>query len=103
MSIFYLMPPRPFVGDRIADFLQNYFPGLDWDSAARAGLTETLGEAAGARDGVYVIYRDDLPREEALDETLMAGFGAEPGDEVVEVRPGGRPGEVLTRRWRVAV
>lgn len=101
MSIFYLMPPRPFLGDRFADFLQSLFPGLAWDSAARTNLAETLGDAAAERDGVYVIYRDDLPREESLSQALMDGFGAEMGDEVVEVRPSGRPGEVVTRRWRI--
>lgn len=101
MSIFYLMPPRPFLGDRFADFLQTLFPGLAWDSVARAGLAETLGEAAAERSGVYVIYRDDLPREEPPAQALVNGFGAETGDEVVEVRPGGRPGEVITRRWRI--
>lgn len=101
MSIFYLLPPRPYLGDRFADFLQTFFPGLDWDSISRSSLAETLRDAAGARDGVYVIYRDDLPREEAPAQALVDGFGAEPGDEVVEVRPGGRAGEILTRRWRV--
>jgi hypothetical protein len=100
MSIFYLMPPRPFLGDRFADFLQTLFPGLAWDSVGRANLAEALGEAA-ARDGVYVIYRDDLPREETPAQALVDGFGAEAGDEVVEVRPGARPGEVVTRRWRI--
>ena len=101
MSIFYLMPPRPFLGDRFADFLQSLFPGLAWDSASRASLAETLGEAAAEREGVYVIYRDDLPREEGPAQALVDGFGAEAGDEVVEVRPGARPGEVVTRRWRI--
>jgi hypothetical protein len=101
MSIFYLMPPRPFVGDRLADFLQIFFPGLDWDIASRVSLAETLGEVAATRDDVYVIYRDDLPREEAPVQALVDGFGAEPGDEVVEVRPSGRSAEILTRRWRI--
>ncbi|HZV03617.1 MAG TPA: hypothetical protein VE999_00875 [Gemmataceae bacterium] len=101
MSIFYLMPPRPFLGDRFADFLQTVFPGLDWDSSSRLSLAELLRDAAGERDGIYVIYRDDLPREESPALALVNGFGAESGDEVVEVRPGGRPGEVVTRRWRV--
>ena len=74
MSIFYLMPPRPFLGDRFADFLQTLFPGLAWDSAARSSLAETLGEAAAVRDGVYVIYRDDLPREEAPDQSAREWF-----------------------------
>ena len=101
MSIFYLMPPRPFLGDRFADFLQTFFPGLSWDSSARTNLADLLGDAAGERQGVYVVYRDDLPRQETMAQALRDGFGAEPGDEVVEVRPGGRPGEVVTRRWRV--
>jgi hypothetical protein len=101
MSIFYLMPPRPFLGDRFADFLQSLFPGLAWDSTSRTNLAELLGNAAGAREGIFVIYREDLPREESPVQALMDGFGAEAGDEVVEVRPGGRPGEIITRRWRI--
>ncbi|MHB1424176.1 MAG: hypothetical protein ACYC3I_13455, partial [Gemmataceae bacterium] len=63
MSIFYLMPPRPFLGDRFADFLQTMFPGLAWDSSTRTSLAELLGGAA-ERDGVYVVFRVDLPGEE---------------------------------------
>ncbi len=103
MSIFYLMPPRPFVGDRFAAFLQDLFPGLDWDSGQRTDLADVLGDAAGGRDGVFIVYRDELPREESPTQALVNGFGAEAGDEVVEVRPGGRPGEVVTRRWRVSL
>jgi hypothetical protein len=101
MSIFYLMPPRPFLGDRFADLLQSLFPGLAWDSSARLSLAELLGGTAAERGGVYVIYRDDLPNQETPAQALVNGFGAERGDEVVEVRPGGRPGEITTRRWRV--
>ena len=101
MSIFYLMPPRPFLGDRFADFLQTLFPGLAWDSTSRVDLAELLGDAAAERENVYVIYRDDFPRELALTQALIDGFGAEAGDEVVEVRPGSRPGEITTRRWQV--
>lgn len=102
MSIFYLMPPRPFLGDRFADFLQTLFPGLTWDSTSRPSLAELLGNTAGEREDVFVIYREDLPREESPVQALVDGFGAEAGDEVVEVRPGGRPGEIITRRWRVS-
>ncbi len=103
MSIFYLMPPRPYLGDRFADFLQALFPGLAWDSTSRKGLAELLGDAAGEREGVYVVYREDLPHEASTLQALVDGFGAEAGDEVVEVRPGGRFGEIITRRWRIEV
>lgn len=103
MSLFYLMPPRPFLGDRFADFLQTVFPGLAWDCESRASLAELLGNAAAEFDDTYVIFRDDLPRDEATAQALVNRFGAERGDEVVEVRPTGRPGEIATRRWRVSV
>jgi hypothetical protein len=99
MSIFYLLPPRPFLGDRFATFLQSLFPGLDWDSAERSNLADLLAAAAGRTD-VYVVYRDDLPREEPAASALIHAFGAEPGDEVVEVRPSAS-GETIARRWRV--
>ncbi len=102
MSIFYLMPPRPLLGDRVVAFLQTFFPGLDWNSSERNDLAELLGGAADGRRDVYVVYRDDLPRDESPTQALVNGFGAEPGDEVVEVRPGGRPGEMIAHRWRVS-
>jgi hypothetical protein len=102
MSIFYLMPPRPFLGDRLADFLHTLFPGLSWDSGQRLNLVELLAGTAGQRDDVFVIFREDLPRQDSALQALVDGFGAEAGDEVVEVRPGGRPGEFMTRRWRIS-
>ena len=100
MSIFYLMPPRPFLGDRFAAFLQTIFPGLDWDRGARTGLADLLG-AVALRGDVFVVYRDDLPGEESPMQALVNGFGAEVGDEVIEIRAGGRSGEMVARRWRI--
>jgi hypothetical protein len=101
MSTFYLLPPRPLIGERFAGFLQNLLPGLDWDVAGRDRLADLLGAAARDHPEVYVVYRDDLPPGEPPARALADGFGAEAGDEVVEVRPGARPGEVTARRWRV--
>jgi hypothetical protein len=101
MAVFYLLPPRPFLGERFAGFLQTYFPGLDWDAATRSQLADVFGAAVVGRSDVYVVYREDLPHGEAPVRALMDGFGAEAGDEVVEVRPGARPGEVVTHRWTV--
>ena len=35
MSRFYVLPPRPDLGERFASFLRLLFPGLDWDAAMR--------------------------------------------------------------------
>jgi hypothetical protein len=103
MATFYLLPPRPFLAERLAGFLQALLPGLDWDADARAGLADVVGTVASGRPGVYLVFREDLPAGEPPARALVDGCGAEPGDEVVEVRPGPRTGELLTRRWRVGV
>lgn len=101
MSVFYLLPPRPYLGQRFADYLQGLFPGLKWDSAVWASLADGLAAAATCHEDVYVVYREELPEGEDPQRALADGFGAEPGDEVIELRVAGRPGELAVRRWLI--
>lgn len=101
MAIFYLLPPRSQLGDQFAAYLQKLFPGLDWDVAMRHNLAEALGQAVLCHPDVYVVFRDELPEADTTVQALAYGYGAESGDEVVEVRVGVRPGEVVSRRWRM--
>jgi len=101
MSVFYLLPPRAVLGDRLARFLQPLLPGIDWDSGMRLGLAEAIGSAAGTRENVYVLYREDLPAGEPAARALADGFGAESGDEVIEIRLGVRSEEWSSSRWRI--
>jgi hypothetical protein len=101
MSRFYLLPPRPDLGERFAAFLRLLFPGLDWDRGMRLNLADALGEAAGCHAGVIIVYRDDLPAGEPVMRALVDGFGAEPGDEVIEIRPEARGGEIVSRRFHI--
>jgi hypothetical protein len=102
MSRFYLLPPRAELGERIASFLRLLFPGLDWDAGMRLNLAEALGEAAECQEGVIVVFRDDLPAGETVSRALVDGFGAEAGDEVIEVRPAGRGADLVSRRFAIA-
>ena len=102
MSTFYVLPPRPLLGDAVAAVLHAYLPGLDWDATARTRLADAVGEIALSETDVYVVFREDLPPGERVSQALIDGYGAEEGDEVVEVRPGGRPGETAARRWRLS-
>jgi hypothetical protein len=102
MSTFYVLPPRPVLGERFAGFLQLVFPGLQWDAPMRTNLADALGEAAVSHPDVFVVYREDLPPGESVARGLVDAFGAEPGDEVIEVRPAGRGVELTAARWRVA-
>jgi hypothetical protein len=102
VATFYVLPPRALVGDAVADLLHDLLPGLSWAAAARACLADLVVAAALTQpEEAYVIFRDDLPAGEPLPRALADGFGAEPGDEVVEVRPGAVPGQLSSRRWRL--
>jgi hypothetical protein len=99
MSTFYVLPPRPHLGECFAGYLRSLFPGLDWDSASWPELADTLETAVADRAGVYVVFPEELPEDEEVDRALTEVFGAEDGDEVIEVRAGPRPGELRARRW----
>jgi hypothetical protein len=102
MATFYLLPPRPLLADHVGRLLGDVLPGLHWAATERARLADEIAAAASAHEGVFVVYREELPDGEPPARALADGFGAEPGDEVVEVRPGPRPGELAARRWRIA-
>jgi len=102
MSTFYLLPPRTVLGERLAGFLNGLLPGLDWTLAARADLTLALESALSDRRDVFIVYREDLPEGEHPAEALTSAYGAEVGDEVVEVRVAAALGELVARRWRIS-
>jgi hypothetical protein len=99
MSTFYLLPPRPLLGARFADYLRTLFPGLDWANTGWAELAEVLTTMASRHPDVYVVCREDLPEGDDPAQALADGFGGESGDEVVEVCPG--PGGMSARRWHL--
>src|SRR5947209_8432588 len=103
MSVFYVLPPRPLLAEQFVAFLRTLLPGLNWEPHTRLNLTEALAAAATCHPDVFVVFREDLPAGVTTRQALVDGFGAEEGDEVVEVRAGSRPGELLTRRWQVRV
>lgn len=102
MSTFYVLPPRRFLGDHLAAFLASWLPGLEWSETARRVLAEQA-TAAAAHVDVFILHREDLPDGADIMSALMDGFGAQAGDEVVEVRAGDGPGGLAVRRWRMGI
>ena len=101
MATFYILPARPLVGRRFADLLSALFPGLDWTAADGPDLAETLAATAQGRPGVYVVFREDVPVGVELEDALAQAFGAEPGDDVVEVAIGPQLAETQVRHWPI--
>ena len=82
MATFYVLPPRECMEQAAAEFCRRVLPGVP--------VPETLWEdvlasvAAGPPDAFFV-HREDLAGSGDVIADLADGFGAEPGDEVVEI------------------
>jgi hypothetical protein len=101
MATFYLLPPRPVLGARFASYLGQLFPGLNWSSVGWSDLVEMLDTATSRHKDVYFIYREDLPEGEEPRRALAENFGAETGDEVVEVAIAPESVGMPCRRWQL--
>ncbi|HJZ57819.1 MAG TPA: hypothetical protein VKE74_22860 [Gemmataceae bacterium] len=96
MASFYLLPPRATLDGALGELLDRFLPGLPLPADTWDAIADRLASAAGWPADVFLVPRDDLPEGEPVAEALAAGFGAEPGDRVIEV--GVRPGP---RVWTV--
>jgi hypothetical protein len=100
MADFYLLPPRPAVGEELARLVRPYLPGLRVTAADCTGFLEAIVEKAGGR--AFLVHREDLPDADDVRDSLRDGFGATDGDRVIQVSAGPRAGEprvvVLTVR-----
>lgn len=103
MSTFYLLPPRAVVGERFSQFLKNIFPGLEVGSSSWTQMGDALAALASQQNNIFVVHGEDLPQGEEPAQALVHGYGAECGDEVIEVIPGQTPLELIARRWEVNV
>ncbi|MCC6418392.1 MAG: hypothetical protein IT429_09140 [Gemmataceae bacterium] len=99
MSTFYVLPPRPLSARPYAEFLRSLLPGLNPARVTWGDLAEALNSLLRVEDDVYLVHREDLPEGEDPAAALADGFGAEPGDEVIEVPVG----PTTVRRWRLSV
>jgi hypothetical protein len=84
MARFYVLPSRPHLGRRFGQFLRQLLPGVDCAGREWSDLAEALGAALLTEPDIFLIFREDLPDGD-LDANLRRDFGADSGDEIVEV------------------
>lgn len=82
MATFYVLPPRECLEQAVADFSRRILPGVP--------LPETLWEqflaaVAAVQPNAFFVHREDLSGSGDTLADLADGFGAEPGDQVVEI------------------
>ena len=63
---------------------------------------QVLSGLAAEKPDAFVVHREDLPAGSDVFQALRDGFGAEPGDDVVEVRLGAAADGLVAQRRRTA-
>ncbi len=101
MSTFYLLPSRAVLGDYLAPLLEKALPGLAWRAAGPDAFAEALLAVLQEQTGVYVIFQEDALAEAPTAEILTDQYGAEPADEIIELRLNQQSDELVARRRRV--
>ena len=90
MAVFYLLPPKSMVAQRWGCFWRMVLPGAELPPGPSApdsqDWTEMLAQSAENRPGVFVVFRDELADPKDMVNSLRDGFGAEPGDQLIDVR-----------------
>jgi hypothetical protein len=99
MATFYLLPPRPLVNQRFKEFAARLLPGLT--PAGNVDLVALLQELIGNGSDTYLVHPEDLPSDEDPVRALVDGFGAEPGDIILEIRFGTLSAETSLRRLAI--
>ncbi len=89
MATFYVLPSRHQLGQRCNEWLATLLPGVAWPRSDWPQLAELLVSAVQDRPGFFVVFREDGDDRLPLRLMLARDFGAEPGDDVVEI---GMPG-----------
>jgi hypothetical protein len=97
MTVFYVLPPRPALGQCLAGFLRAFVPGMAISSYSCGEMIESLLTEAANTEQAYVIYREDIPEGLNVNQALRDGFGAELGDRVILVSLGVKPHEPRIR------
>jgi hypothetical protein len=95
MADFYLLPPRPLIGEEVAKLIRPYLPGMRISAAEGVRILEAVVNAS--RNKAFLIHREDLPEGEEPVQALCDGFGADAGDRITHVSLGARPGEPRVR------
>jgi hypothetical protein len=88
MADFYLLPPRPVIGEEVARLLRPFLPGLPITAADGVRFLDRL--TADARGKAFIVHREDLPEGEDTLQSLCDGYGASSDDRVMQISVGSR-------------
>lgn len=85
MATFYVIPPRECLEQALVEFLGRVLPGVPTSPAVVEAFLGALELEANRAEDVFFIHREDLGGFDDPVRELIEAFGAEPGDQVIEI------------------
>ncbi len=102
MATFYVLPARPLVEQMMDRMLAECLPTLPSPLIPLDQFTDLVRDHAERKPNIFVVYRDELPEGTDILEGLRDAFGAESGDDVIELHWGPN-GRIRARSTRLGV
>lgn len=101
MTTFYILPPREHIEHAVAEFLNRLLPGVPAQPKLTRRFPDLIAAAHPRPEELFFIHREDMPGLGDVTEDLTRCFGAEEGDEVVEIGPSSGLNPARVQRWTI--
>jgi hypothetical protein len=96
MARFLILPAREIIEHSVAEFIGRLLPGYP----VPTGLWERIVRDV-TENQAFVLHREELMEEGDVIDSLVQGFGAEPGDEVTEIEAIRAHREGRSKTWHI--
>ena len=94
MATFLVLPPRELLEHEAAAFVNRVMPGV----ISPADFLTAIADRFTGRN-TFVVHREDLADISDVAGSLRDGFGADPGDRVIEIGPPRTLAAAGVREW----
>ncbi|QVL34767.1 hypothetical protein KIH39_12910 [Telmatocola sphagniphila] len=84
MASFYVLPPRALLQRQLRSIVSAYLPGARINEEVLLELFHNQAD-----DQHFILHREDLPEGMAPLEALELFFGAEAGDQILQISSSG--------------
>lgn len=85
MATFYVLPARPLFEQMMDRLLAEWLPTVPGPILPAEELTDLVRTHVERKAEIFIVYRDELPEGVDLIDGLRDAFGAENGDDIIEL------------------
>jgi hypothetical protein len=101
MATFYVLPPRECLEQALSQFCGQVLPGMPVPVDLCEQFLTHWANGLSEMSESLCLHREDLPATGDMQTDLVEAFGAEVGDQVVEIAWSGGSAPAPVRTWTI--